>query len=129
LRGASALEKLLPEFAHDPIAVLVVWAPVLRTDIAPPTPEVQARLSDATVAQFWDPNRFLAGQVTAAATAGVPIFAPFKPKGRTPYDLVGVYPAGARWLGSIPAPFYLGNPVVDSIHETRLALRKLLRRR
>ena len=54
LRGASAVQRLI---GHDPAAkvrVLVVWEPVIFTDIAPPTNFALSRISDARAAQFWD---------------------------------------------------------------------------
>jgi hypothetical protein len=129
LRGASALQKLLSEFPQDPLRAFVVWSPVLKTDIAPPGPDVLAQIADERAEQFWDPKRLVPDQVSAGAAVGIKAFRIFYRKRRTPYDLVAVYRPATRWEETIPAPIYCGNPVVSSIDKLRVTLKKMLRRR
>ena len=44
VRGASALDELLAEFPNARIHVLVVWVPVLKSDIAAPITKSAAAL-------------------------------------------------------------------------------------
>ena len=45
------------------VRVLVVWEPILPTDWSRPSGWVQSRISDPRVAQFWDREHLVAGEL------------------------------------------------------------------
>ena len=122
MRGASALQGVLDDMKGRPIRALVVWEPVLPTDVGPPTSSVLSKLRDERADQFWDPSRVMSDRVLRAARQGVPAFAIFRGEQRAAWDLVAVYPPGVRWQGDLPAPVYCGNPVVESLDSLRARL-------
>jgi hypothetical protein len=113
---------LLDEMPGRAVRVYAVWEPVLPTDVGPPRANVLSRLTDARVDQYWDPGRVLSGRILAASHT-VPTLAIFSGQLRVAWDLAAVYPPGTRWPeGSVPAPVYCGNPVVESIDSLRVRL-------
>src|SRR5262245_33195555 len=88
------------------VRVLVVWEPVLLTDVAPPTSHALNRVLDARAAQFWD-----AGRPLSRALGGT--------DDEIVWDRVAVYPAGSRWDESPPTGDFEASPVVDVIDEVR----------
>src|SRR4030095_9902258 len=67
-RGASAGEDILRS-TTQPLRVLVVWQPVLKSDLAPPTTGTLSRISDARAIQYWDHDRALSTYLVAVARA------------------------------------------------------------
>jgi len=59
VRGASALESLLETQTDSHLRVLVIWEPVLATDLAAPSTMALRRIHDSRVKQYWDRNRVL----------------------------------------------------------------------
>ena len=118
MRGASALQDVLRAHPDPKLSVLVVWEPVIWTDVGPPTTSVMARLSDARVTQFWDPGKILSRAMVET----------WKRQGKdladdtVVWDFVALYDPGARWDGGPPASRYHGYPVVDAIGGLRRAL-------
>jgi hypothetical protein len=82
---------------------------------------VLARLRDPRAAQFWDRPRALSERMRAdlAGTPDVPNII---------WDVVGIYPKGARWESALPANTYFDGPVVRVMTEFRRALDETLRR-
>ena len=120
MRGASALQDVLRAHPDPKLRVLVVWEPVIWTDVGPPTTSVMAQLSDARVTQFWDPGKILSRVMVEK----------WKRLGTVPgladdtvvWDFVALFDPGARWDAGPPASRYHGYPVVDAIDGLRAAL-------
>jgi hypothetical protein len=67
--GASAVQKLLDQFADSKPHVLVVWDPILATDWGSPSDSTLRRISDPRVRQFWDPNHLVSLELSRIAKA------------------------------------------------------------
>lgn len=119
MRGASALGKALAG-AHIDVATIVVWEPVLASDVGPPTSAVIARVPDRGAVQFWDEDHQVA---EALVRGGV---AERDDRVNVLWDWVGFYPPGTRWTVRAPQPEYQGGPVVDAIRGVRARLGKAL---
>ena len=120
VRGASALQSALPpEDASHPLSVLVVWEPVLASDLGPPRRSVRARLPDPRALQFWDAARAVSKECVRAALAHPERLQ--HGETMTPdtiaWDVVAVFPPGARWDDDMPAPSFYGSTVVDAAPE------------
>ena len=131
MRGASALQKVFEGRPGAKLKVLVVWLPVVKTDIAPPTKRVLGFLKDARVTQFWDEGRLTSKAMLAAAGEN-PKWT--KPEDRelcwgqgVVWDFVAVFPEGARWEKQVPAPDFYGFPVVEAIEGLEKRLEALAR--
>jgi hypothetical protein len=117
VRGASALEEVLAERRDAKLRAIVVWEPVIWSDVAPPLSAVLARLHDARVTQFWDPGRLLSRAMVGK----------WKRMGKMAgldddtivWDWVGLYDTGERWQDGPPAPRYHGYPVVHAVADLR----------
>ena len=103
------MQQVLEEIPNAKIRILVVWEPVIFSDVAPPTTHALTRVSDSRAAQLWDRDRALSD----AMGAGDDVL----------WDYVAVYPPGARWGDTPPEPVFDGVPVVDAIDGVRRALR------
>ena len=94
----------------DDVRVLVVWEPVLLTDVAPPTSGDLARCHDGRARQFWDERGLVShalGETEGPRRNGVA------------WDYVAMYPPGVTWDERLPAPAYQGGPVVQVEPELR----------
>lgn len=101
-----------------PLRVLVIWEPVLRTDLAPPTSHVLGHIADRRAAQFWDEGRLLSALlVKSARERGDPV-----PDDNIAWDLVAIYSPGVRWEDAPPRPDYADSPVVQGIDAVRQRL-------
>ena len=120
MQGASALQDVLDDLQGLHIRVLVVWEPVLLTDLSPPTSWVLARTSDTRAVQFWDEDRLLSEFIVKAAKEDPSLLEPGDslPQDTIVWDLVVVFPPGARW-STLPRPVYYGGPVVAAIDQVR----------
>jgi len=124
VRGASALGQLLADARDSPLAVVVVWEPVIESDLGPPTDGGRAPLADPRVTELWDPEHLASRELLAAARADPEHF----PSGDTvagqgvAWDLIALFPPGARWEARPPRPDYFGAPVVEAIAGARRAL-------
>ncbi|OFX20225.1 MAG: hypothetical protein A2V77_16600 [Anaeromyxobacter sp. RBG_16_69_14] len=130
MRGASALERVLKEERSNEIRAFVIWEPVLWTDFAPPSTRRLASISDARVAQYWDPNHFVSDMVTSSAWAAQEgIFTQGEKVGAkvVAWDLILLFPRGSCAGGGLPEPMFHGNPVVTRLDEARDRLRALVR--
>lgn len=119
MRGASALQAVFDKRPAAELRVLVVWLPVVPTDIAPPTTGVLARLHDSRATQFWDEGR-LTSKTIRSTVEKSPTWV--KPEDQdlcwgqgVVWDFVAVFPAGARWDEQLPRPDFYGYPVVRSM--------------
>ena len=102
----------MSEIPQARLQVIVVWEPVLWTDLAPPTTYALRRISDPRTAQFWDPSRLLSSRMAEARDDVV-------------WDYVAIHPAGALWGSSPPPAEFDGAPVVEVIDEVRRRLAAL----
>ena len=113
--GASALNDLLAELPDSGLRVLVVWEPVLKTDLAPPVTPVLRRLSDRRVTQFWDPRRVLSAELVRQVNTDPARYGFADPLDSEfiVWDVVAVFARDAQWDKGLPVPVYYGGPVLD----------------
>jgi len=125
VRGASAIQDVLSENARAAVRVLIVWEPVIVTDVAMPTSSTLARVHDARAAQFWDQDRALSGDIIRSVMADPDRYSlPDEVDEKTVvWDVVAVFPPGATWDRDIPKPSFYGSPVVDAIDGLGPAIR------
>ena len=102
------------EIAAAPIRVLVVWEPVIWSDVAPPTDASTGRVADPRAVQFWDPARAVSRELVRVAGL---------PPDTIVWDFVAIYRPGSRWAERPPEALYHGYPVADVIAEVRAGLK------
>ena len=124
MRGASALEGVLAEFPDARLRVLVVWEPVLKSDVAAPLTRVLGLLHDRRVAQYWDPGRVVSTDLVRTVNKNPGSYGRDEPlpPGFVAWDVVAVFSTTARWEHDVPMPAYYGGPVRDVIDDTRNAI-------
>jgi hypothetical protein len=115
LQGASAIQKLLDEQRDAAIKVLVIWEPVLPTDLGAPSTMTLKRISDLRVSQYWD-KEHLVSQAFGEHDGESVV-----------WDYVAVYEPGKRWDKVLPEPTYSHDPVVRAIDGTREAIERQFR--
>ena len=114
---------MLNKIADPPITVLIVWEPVVWTDLSAPTTSVMSLVFDTRAAQFWDEHRSLSEFMVRSAIDDPSLMAP----GESIYpdtivwDFIAIFPPGAIW-DSLPRPVYYGGPVVDVLDEVQSRL-------
>jgi hypothetical protein len=117
VQGASALNRVLQK-VPGPIEAFAVWEPVLPTDLFSPRTDTLAGLSDPRAWQLWDRHHVMSDAMRAGMLAHpskIPVTAQ-RQHGRADgilWDAVAVFPAGARWEQTLPAPTYLDGDVVE----------------
>lgn len=123
MQGASALQKLLDEEQAHPLSVIIVWEPVLLTDLGPPLSSVLSRVSDVEAVQLWDEGRTLSAFLVESVNRDPSLLAPGDslPADMIVWDIVAVFPPGAIW-STLPRPAYYGGPVVDVMDQVRSTL-------
>lgn len=90
--------------------VFVVWEPILASDFMAPTTGVLRRIPDVRVRHYWDEGHVLASVMKRDAR-------PPQPKEEccdndgVLWDLVAIYPKGARWEASMPPAVVFDGPV------------------
>ena len=99
----------------------MVWEPILATDFGAPTTSVLSRAADRRVQQYWDRGHVLAKQMAADARAPQPEQECCVRSGIL-WDLVAVYPMGARWEERMPPATVFNGPVVDMTEAIEAAL-------
>jgi hypothetical protein len=121
VRGASALGDLLDEFPGASLEVVVVWEPVLPTDVGPPLTSVLAGIDDRRASQFWDPERALSADIVRAVDADPRRYGFDEPLGSefVVWDVVAVFGPDARWDEDLPVPVFYDGPVVNAIDGLR----------
>lgn len=105
------------------ISALVVWEPVILSDVGMPTSSTLSLVSDRRATQFWDENRALSQFLVRAAIEDPSLLAEGESvdPDMIVWDFVAVFPPGAVW-GDHPRPSYYGGPVVDVMEKVRSAL-------
>jgi len=115
VRGASALGDLLTKYPDADVRVLVVWEPVILTDLGPPMRGVRRPLSDPRVVEFWDEKRWLSPRMVERAAMIA------REKGEDPplgpdevaWDVIAIFPPGTLWENPFPAPSWYGEEPVE----------------
>ena len=92
---------------------------MIKTDVAAPTTGKLGLVRGPRVQQFWDPRHFLSQQVLALARAHLDRLSPDEREllegAPVAWDLVALFPPGARWETELPWPSLWGFPVVDTL--------------
>jgi hypothetical protein len=114
LQGASATGQLLREINSQGVRVLVIWEPVLATDLAPPSTAALARIPDVRAAQYWDRKRALSHLLGEHNRSTVV------------WDHIAVYAPGTLWQDAPPKPVYSDSPVRDVISGAKESIERLL---
>lgn len=116
MRGASAVQEPLEKIPDSRLRVLVVWEPILWTDLKKPSGSILARLSDLRVVQFWDHDHLVAQTLRESLPkekgTGInpdPLSDPIL------WDVVGIYPPGKSWTDKLPTPSFFDGPVNDVV--------------
>ncbi len=126
MRGASAFQELVDTIPQQKIRILIVWEPILWTDVKAPSGSTLARVSDPRAVQFWDPDHVLADALREAlATADGPRIDRGRLSDEVLWDDVAIYVPGDRWTDRMPAPRSFAGPVYDVIPEVREALEEV----
>lgn len=91
--------------------MLVVWEPVINTDLVPPTTSTLSRLSDSRAIQYWDPERALSTDLVSLGRANPSWIRPEDRERLTDddfivWDVVLVFAAGSRWESTLPPPSF-----------------------
>ena len=109
---------------------MVVWVPVLGTDVAPPFTSVLRLIGDHRVSQFWDPELALSQDIVRAVREDPSRygFEEALPEDYIVWDVVAVFGADDQWSSDLPVPAYYGGPVYTVTDELREALEGELRR-
>jgi hypothetical protein len=118
---------VLSEHPKARIRVLVVWEPILATDLGPPLPWVLSGISDHRAMQFWDSRRALSAELNHGAVADPSgSLAAFTDEiGSTFWDVIALFPPGVRWDSPPPNPSDWHYPVVAHLEEVRKHLSAL----
>ena len=124
MRGVSALQRALRRHPDAAVRVLVVWEPVLVTDLSPPFSWVLSTVSDPRAVQFWDPRKALSAELSRAAEArpAGSFRAATRKIGSIFWDYIAFFPPGARWDSLPPEPGAWYFPVVHHQNEMEARL-------
>ena len=115
MRGASALGQLLARYPDADVRALVVWEPVILSDLGPPRQSVRKPLADPRVVEFWDEHRWLSPRMVERAALLA------KEKGTDPHlgpddiawDIIALFPPGTAWEDPFPVPSWYGEEPVE----------------
>lgn len=120
---------MLNDFPNAPLAVFVVWEPILLTDSAGPRSGALERVRDLRAAQFWDRSHqvslSMGGPARFGPTSGAKIQFDMK---KHVWDFVAVYSPGFRWKESSASPMFAGAPAVKVVGDLRGAIMAALQR-
>jgi len=114
---------VLKQFPAGNIRVLVVWEPILPTDLAAPSTAVLARVSDPRAVQFWDQSHAVAAKLRNVPGQPQPGCCD---RSGVLWDLAAVYPPGALWTDSPPPAVFFNGAVVAVRPELTDAVSRLL---
>jgi hypothetical protein len=109
VEGSSVVNAVLKRHPGSDIRVFAVWEPILPTDWSRPSSVVLDRLSDRRAVQMWDRHHLVANLLKQSAAGRDPGCCK---RNQTLWDIIAVYPPGARWTDSLPAPRLFAGPVV-----------------
>jgi hypothetical protein len=97
--------------------------PILASDFMAPTSGVTGRIPDLRARQYWDEQHVLAKRMARDARAPQPDPSCCDHDGIL-WDLVAVYPKGARWDSALPAAVVFDGPVVRVTEKIEAAVGK-----
>jgi hypothetical protein len=107
--------------------VFVVWEPILTGDWRRPTTRTLKRITDSRAAQFWDPEHLIAEELRGAAERNARLPRPSCCINHGHFwDMVAVFPQGARANDVLPAPDFFDGTVVDRETAIREKVREML---
>jgi hypothetical protein len=106
--------------------VYSVWEPILPTDWRKPGGNVLRRISDHRARQFWDAGHAIAAALKTAAAKAEMKPACCKNRGNF-WDMAAVYPPGAHWGESMPAPAFLDGTVFRVADRLEASITEALR--
>jgi hypothetical protein len=109
VEGSSVVNAVLKQHPGSPVRIFAIWEPILPTDWNRPTSAVLHQLSDVRVVQMWDRHHLVAKLIQQSTAGQQPGCC--KHNG-TLWDVIAVYPPGAQWTDSLPAPEFFAGPVV-----------------
>ena len=103
--------------------VFVVWEPILASDFMAPTTGVLRRIPDTRARHYWDEGHALASVMKRDARPPQPKEGCCVSDGIL-WDLVAIYPKGARWEATMPPAVVFDGPVVLVTDQMNAALAK-----
>jgi hypothetical protein len=121
---------VIDEYPSEVLSILVVWEPVLPTDVAPPTTTALGLVHDPRAIQYWDAGRSLSADIVRSMTASPGRYGVDEHElgaDTVVWDAVAVFPAGALWERDLPVPAFMDFPVVHSVDGLRASLASLVR--
>jgi hypothetical protein len=110
LRGASMLDEML---RRSDAYLIVIWEPILRTDVLRPRTAVLAHAANSRVQQYWDPEHYVAKELALAIRAKALAEPQCCFTSGYYWDIAAVFPQGAEWGDSMPPPTLMDGPIVD----------------
>ena len=98
------------------VRILVVWEPVIATDVAPPTTGTLARIHDRRAIQYWDRDRVLSADIIRSVGPDPERYGLTDELDASSivWDTVAVFPKTARWERDFPVPTFYGFPVATA---------------
>ena len=123
MRGASALGELIHKYPKADVQVIVVWEPVLPSDVGPPRDKVRRPLADPRVVEYWDPNLWMSNRAIRRAIQQAQAAGEEPPsEDDIAWDFVAIFPAGTSWDDPFPIPSWHEGPVVNALGPVEEAL-------
>jgi hypothetical protein len=124
VEGIAAFGKAIADRPEADLRVLVVWLPVLESDVGPPADSARRPLRDPRVTEFWDPDRRVSPRMIDRAMRLV------RAKGQEPdfdadviaWDVAMFFPAGTAWEDPFPTPAWSDAPVEQAVPRVIRAL-------
>ena len=122
--GIETFGKAIAEHPNADVRVIVVWLPVLASDIGPPGDSVRRLLRDPRVVEFWDPDHRVSARMIDRAMRLA------RSKGEQPdfdedtlaWDVAMFFPANASWEEPFPTPAWSDAPVEQAVPRVRRSL-------
>jgi len=116
VRGASALGDLLRRYPQADVQVIVVWEPVLESDVGPPADEVRAPLADPRVVEYWDPGLWMSQRAIRRAILVAQAAGKEPPaEDEIAWDFIATFAPGVGWEDPFPGPSWYDGPVVNAL--------------
>lgn len=103
--------------------MFAVWEPILASDFMAPTTGALRRISDTRARHYWDEDHVLAKVMKRDARPPQPKEECCENDGVL-WDLVAIYPPGARWEARMPPAMMFDGPVYRLTEKINAALAK-----
>lgn len=118
------MQEVLDGSAQQPVRVLVVWQSILATDWASPGAATLSRVHDARARQFWDKDNLVPRQIGERIRGDSNHPEPDCCwENDVPWDMVMLYPPGAKWDDAPPAAVFIDGPVYRVKAQLEMALK------